>query len=419
MTAASVAAMQAEQALLPPESRPPAVTLSTPRVLKFRPFTLTLTMGRTVAQRFSEYEVMRAGLNAKCRKEDDLSHNVTACFCSAGKRVIEIGVSSKAVFGPRPSPDGALVTYTFDTCRSNCSSSRDHHKSRLMVVVDDLPSTRPVFSAPFVVQAREKQKRKKCGSDSAPSSPPQQRQKIKRYHSVDSRKPNIQRDDDDDDDEDPDAFPDDPIPGTGSGSGTCTAGGAAPTLSGMFAAGPASRQAGTALSASIDRAVAALAACPQPPTVTTNQSAPPPPPFAPAPSLASSSSSLSHLLSPPPPPFAVVATSGSGSGDPPPPPVTGLQVVVRVYSTTLTRTEADALVMQLEPHLRAIPGFRDYRWRTIAGFIVSFSFFDTQEGAESSVKVADSFTRNEIRNPYNSDLRDGHVWSLLCYCPSW
>lgn len=88
---------------------------------------MRLTMGRNVAARLSEFEVMRAGLGAKCRKEDEPTTNVTSCFCTGGKRVIEIGVSSKAVFGPTATPDG-LLTYTFDTCRTCCSSSRDHRQ---------------------------------------------------------------------------------------------------------------------------------------------------------------------------------------------------------------------------------------------------------------------------------------------------
>lgn len=99
---------------------------------------------------------------------------------SGKRRIIETGISSKEAFGPELQAglfllenlgnfiDGSEV-YNFDMCKSNCSSSRDHHKSRIVVVFDELPNTKPIFSLPFVLLARDKRSNKESSVPS-PSS---------------------------------------------------------------------------------------------------------------------------------------------------------------------------------------------------------------------------------------------------------
>lgn len=57
------------------------------------------------------------------------------------------------------------LTYTLDLCKVNCSSSRDHHKCRLVIVVKHIPGCKPVFSLPFVVLCREKNPRRSVTSE--------------------------------------------------------------------------------------------------------------------------------------------------------------------------------------------------------------------------------------------------------------
>ena len=96
----------------PEGSFAPYLTMSTQRVLKFKPFTIQLHFHGSWQIKYSESEILRAGLSAKCRRESDLSENINRCFCryvlvtvtfnklSGKKRIIETGISSKEAFGP-------------------------------------------------------------------------------------------------------------------------------------------------------------------------------------------------------------------------------------------------------------------------------------------------------------------------------
>jgi len=364
-----------------PADRLPVIALSTTRILKFRPFALFLTMGRNVASRFSEFEIMRAGLGAKCRKEDDLTTNITSCFCTGGKRVIEIGISNKAVFGPTSTPDGVL-TYTFDACRTCCSSSRDHResyrflylafppapsrslssfhqycaahshnkltthtrtshltdKSRLMIVVDDLPGIKPIFSSPFIVQAREKQKRR--------------------------------------------------IPAD---MGACAMASSVSDSPTFFGAPPLEKIRRTLV------ATSAPADSVEPFRQESNG-------FAPLTEMSGTPTTASTTITTPPtaPPTATMPT--------------GLHVMVRIHSTSITGSETEALAENIAPLIRAISGCREYRWRALPGFLITFGFFDSEDGAAQSLRVVQRYYKNEIRNPYNCDLSETQICCLLSYC---
>jgi hypothetical protein len=109
----------------------------------------------------------------------------------------------------------------------------------------------------------------------------------------------------------------------------------------------------------------------------------------------------------------------SGTGSPPAQQLRDVYAVVRVYSSTFTRSEVDALAVELEKQLRAVDGFKGYRCQSAAGFVVSFSFFSSRAGATESHKVAERFAKNEIRNPYNQNLFLTNVVQLVCFCTSW
>ena len=65
----------------PEGSFAPYLTMSTQRVLKFKAFTIQLHLNGAWPIKYTESEILRAGLSAKCRREIDLAENVSRCFC--------------------------------------------------------------------------------------------------------------------------------------------------------------------------------------------------------------------------------------------------------------------------------------------------------------------------------------------------
>ena len=134
------------------------ITLSTRKVFKFRTFSLNLEISNSLieAHNLTDDDILKAGINAKCYTES--GSFLYSCHCNPRKKIIEVGISNKLSFRPQPTGHGTKI-YTFDACKTNCSSSRDHHKSNLVIVIDTLPGTKLVTSPSFAVQAREKQHR--------------------------------------------------------------------------------------------------------------------------------------------------------------------------------------------------------------------------------------------------------------------
>eukprot|EP00727_Mastigamoeba_balamuthi_P006415 m51a1_g2394 hypothetical protein (339) ;mRNA; f:738238-739778 len=105
----------------------------------------------------SETDVMNAVLNCRCCRETPEHPEVDTCpVCCPNKRVLTVALSSRSSLGPELIRNGEIEKYTFDSCRTHCSSSRDHLKSRLVLVMDSLRGLGPVVSSPFVMQARGK-----------------------------------------------------------------------------------------------------------------------------------------------------------------------------------------------------------------------------------------------------------------------
>jgi hypothetical protein len=106
--------------------------------------------------------VLRAGLGAKVRKDSEApgGEDVRCSVCCCDDRiVVSVGVSSREAFGPHVAAGSAGERhYVFDQCKSMCSSSRNHLRSRLVLMVDGLPGIVPLVSPPFNLNSREKHK---------------------------------------------------------------------------------------------------------------------------------------------------------------------------------------------------------------------------------------------------------------------
>jgi hypothetical protein len=102
-------------------------------------------------------DVLLAGMNARCCLESNPAEMVGPCMrCGSRKKaLITCRASSRAVFGPAEVSPGVL-RYCFNLCRSGCTSSRDHLRSRVVLVVDGLQPGLVLRSPPMVLRSREK-----------------------------------------------------------------------------------------------------------------------------------------------------------------------------------------------------------------------------------------------------------------------
>ncbi|KAL7718360.1 Uncharacterized protein QTN25_004287 [Entamoeba marina] len=144
------------------ELRPPQISLSTQTIFRFRNFTMTITVSEEwrIANRLRPEDIIKSALNATCHKEGGSSTNanteVKYCkVCQSDRKIIEIGHSDQNQIGPIRTADG-LEKYTFNKCKSYCSSSRSHHHARLCICLTLPVPESPFYSAPFVLQARVK-----------------------------------------------------------------------------------------------------------------------------------------------------------------------------------------------------------------------------------------------------------------------
>ena len=134
--------------------KPPEIRLSTAKVFRYRPFSIILTMSSTWREsKGLTYEQVFRAVNAlKCKKEGEMEEFATCLQCS-GKNIIEIGSSNGTNYEPTVSDDKTEM-YIFDHCKTNCSSSRDHHKKKLQIVIT--LGDEKIITVPFSIQAREK-----------------------------------------------------------------------------------------------------------------------------------------------------------------------------------------------------------------------------------------------------------------------
>ncbi|EDR28878.1 hypothetical protein EDI_301280, partial [Entamoeba dispar SAW760] len=117
--------------------KPPQIALSSQTIYRFRSFTLTLTVSEDwrIINHLRPEDVIKAVMSATCHKESiiesHLNDEVKSCrICQSDRRIIEIDHCDQNQIGPVTTQDG-LEKYTFNKCKSYCSSSRSHHHSRL------------------------------------------------------------------------------------------------------------------------------------------------------------------------------------------------------------------------------------------------------------------------------------------------
>ena len=141
--------------------KPPEIRLSTAKVFRYRPFSIILTMSSTwrESKGLSYEQVFRAVNALKCKKEGENEEFATCVQCS-GKNIIEIGSSNGTNYEPTVSDDKTEM-YIFDHCKTNCSSSRNHHKKKLQIVIT--LGDEKIITVPFSIQAREKKTTKGKG----------------------------------------------------------------------------------------------------------------------------------------------------------------------------------------------------------------------------------------------------------------
>ncbi|ELP93389.1 hypothetical protein EIN_058340 [Entamoeba invadens IP1] len=144
-----------KQKVHPINFTPPSIKLEiTPKIYRFRHFVIKLTIDPSFGIQYTGEEVLQAITKAKIKRENDTSKTITTCWCSSNKEIIEVATSNQATIGPYKTEEG--LSYVLDQCRSHCTSSRDHHHGRLVLVIDQLPGLPPLVSNGFELCARVK-----------------------------------------------------------------------------------------------------------------------------------------------------------------------------------------------------------------------------------------------------------------------
>lgn len=372
------------------------IVISTYKIFKFRTFTVNLELSEAYMQKnmLTDDDILKAGLNSKCYKEGDFTTPLLSCqSCCPKKRIIELGVSSKQAFAPKKTTYGTLV-YTFDTCKTNCSSSRDHHKSNLVIGIDSLPDAGIVASLPFVIQAREKQQGIRRGKNTVSSGTVLPTSVLS--HS---------------------AVPTGPTP-------QITA------LSPAF-----TQQLFTQSLINSNSNMSDISKL----NINSNL-------MIPQSSSSSSQSSQSNVLIPS---ASTSPSSGLQQQDKGVLKFQGIQqqqqqqqqpfvsstitcssrqklddlskVNVVVLSSTLGSEESDRLLQDMRLYIQKLEGFLQLKYCISANLIIIFSFFET----EAQHKMAESLIRNYLKNAddnknvYNINLIENGVVSIITVCPSW
>lgn len=127
--------------------------MSATRLYRYRTYTVLLSLRRAwrLEHALTPLNVFDALLSARCC----LLGTSTAASCPRCKcaRVVELSGTSHE---PAYHADTDVEVYSCGL-QSRCTSSRDHLKSALMLLIDTLPTPAPILSFPFVLYARDKQ----------------------------------------------------------------------------------------------------------------------------------------------------------------------------------------------------------------------------------------------------------------------
>ncbi|KAH3758525.1 hypothetical protein Pelo_9662 [Pelomyxa schiedti] len=154
------------------------ISLSTYKIFRHKKFQMMIKIAVPVMEQLllSSDDVLVAGLNAKCYRENSNEEIESCLHCAPTRKLLTIGASSQSPFQPEKIICNNIPThvYVFNECKSNCSSSRDHLHTTLTLVVELQPGT-SLRTPVFVLQARAVQsatgKRKERQTAQAEKSP--------------------------------------------------------------------------------------------------------------------------------------------------------------------------------------------------------------------------------------------------------
>ncbi|ELP90309.1 hypothetical protein EIN_505150 [Entamoeba invadens IP1] len=142
-----------EQSLPLPDSNA-ILKISSQTIFRHVPFTVEFSASPLWLSKNSirPEDILYAGLRTKVLKVRTTDEVKECPSCSKGRKVIEIGVSSNQKFLEGKMINGRQI-FTFDRCRSNCSSSRNHHKDQLYLSIEFSQNV-SVSSQPFIIRSR-------------------------------------------------------------------------------------------------------------------------------------------------------------------------------------------------------------------------------------------------------------------------
>eukprot|EP00727_Mastigamoeba_balamuthi_P008989 m51a1_g4712 hypothetical protein (431) ;mRNA; f:293519-295208 len=381
----------------PAEEKLPMMRFSTTRNYRFKPFEMTLVLSRSYVEshRVTREDVIRACESARCCSYDGALQDIGSCaVCSRGSKkkppVVTVASGSTLSVGPfettaGPAGERALA-YVFNRCRSRCSSSRDHLRSRVLLVVDALPGL-VVVGPPLALLSRPRT----CRSSpdvrgelpAASTSPPA----LPAGAAVVDKSPVL------------------PAESAGLPRSSLDVRGdvfeaAGVPRSGLDVRGDLFESAGLPRSRSDVRA-----------DLTAS----------PVSSRAVRVSALvprSSAVDPADPAVSavVLASPARLRGPERPLGVALTHVVVAISSTNLTELGAAVLQEQFQAMLGCVPGFGGHVFQWRPGTLIGIGRWNNQASACQAVAVVDRYTRGE--NPWRQDLIEAGALNLISLCKS-
>ena len=110
------------------------LVLSKTKLVKGKEFSLTLELQKSYADGASTEQVYNAMTQATYHSECEPETVICTCFCCKGAPLITFETTDHNTFRHKCDDNGG-AGFTLDCCQPNCSSSHDHFRSRLFIVV--------------------------------------------------------------------------------------------------------------------------------------------------------------------------------------------------------------------------------------------------------------------------------------------
>lgn len=151
--------------------------LSSYKLCKYRKYEVRMTITRQwrTENRLSEIDILQALIGAKCCKLG--TSQAVACDRCSCDQVVTLSATTQWPVRR----DGSESETYLCAIQSRCTSSRDHLRSSLVLLIDNLPFPVPLTTEPFVLLARDKSGMRARGSQSdsvsfaTPSAPGKKR----------------------------------------------------------------------------------------------------------------------------------------------------------------------------------------------------------------------------------------------------